>query len=98
MSELVLEISAFFISLFCFVDCLKNRRELYLPFPKGFKKKLQDQHFIYLSLLMTLMISAVTSAMEVFAEKYLRLGSAVPLNVLNETYFLFHTILSFRIV
>ena len=70
MSELVLEISAFFIALFCFRDSLKNRTALYLPLPKGFGNKIRNQHFIYLTLLTTLMISAVSSAVEVVLEKY----------------------------
>ena len=44
---------------------------------------------------MTLMASAISSALEVFLERYLHIGSTLTLNVLNETYFLFHTILSF---
>ena len=95
MSELILEISSFFIALFCFVNCLKNRRYLYLPFPKGWGNKIRSQHFIYLALLVTLMISAITSAIEVFAEKNLHVENAFFLNALNELYFLFHTILSF---
>ena len=60
MNEIILEISAFIIALFCVIDCIKNRRELYLPFPKGIRKKLQDQHFTYLILLVTLMVSALS--------------------------------------
>ncbi|MBP5414692.1 MAG: hypothetical protein ILN61_05570 [Lachnospiraceae bacterium] len=95
MNEIILEISAFIIALFCVIDCIKNRRELYLPFPKGIRKKLQDQHFTYLILLFTLMISALSSVLEVTAEDYLTFSSAFILNSLNESYFICHNILAF---
>ena len=95
MNEIILEISAFVIALFCVIDCIKNRREYYIPFPKGWKSKLQDQHYTYLILLVTLMISAFASVLEVTAEDYLTFSSAFILNALNETYFLSHNILSF---
>ena len=95
MNEIILEISAFVIALFCLIDCIKNRRELYIPFPKGIGKKLQSQHFSYLMLLITLMISALSSVLEVTAEDYLTFSSAFILNSLNETYFICHNILSF---
>ena len=95
MSELILEISAFFISLFCLVDSLKHRRKLYLPMPKGFLEKIRDQHFIYLTLLVTLMLSATASVFEVLCEKYFHLQSVFALSLLNELYFVFHTNLSF---
>ncbi|MCR4866417.1 MAG: response regulator [Lachnospiraceae bacterium] len=95
MNEIILEISAFVIALFCVIDCIKNRRELYLPFPKGIRKKLQDQHFTYLILLFTLMVSALSSVLEVTAEDYLTFSSAFILNSLNESYFICHNILAF---
>ena len=95
MNEIILEISAFFISLFCFVDCLKKRRHLYLPLPKGWDKKIKDQHFTYLVLLVTIMISAVSSVTEVLLEDYFSFKNAFVLNLLDEIYFVFHDTLSF---
>ena len=68
MNEIILEISAFGIALFCFVDCLRNRKELYLPVRKGWINKLKDQHFVYLCRLVTLMVSALSSVLEVSME------------------------------
>lgn len=95
MNEIILEISAFFIALFCFSDSLKNRRELYLPLPRGWGERIRSQHYVYLLLLTTLMISAFTSVLEVMFEKYLAIKNAPVLFLLNEAYFLFHTLLSF---
>ena len=61
MNEIILEISALFISLFCMSDCLKRSRKLYIPENLKWVKKLKDQHYVYLVLLITLMISSVTS-------------------------------------
>lgn len=95
MSELILEVSAFFIALFCMVDSMRHRRRLYLPMPKGLGAKIRDQHFVYLTQLVTLMISSVASVSEVILEKYVHVQSAFTLIFFNEIYFLFHTILSF---
>ncbi len=94
MNEIILEVSAFVITLFCFMDCIRNRKSLYFPFPKGFRNKIVNQHSIYLMMLVTLMISALSSFLEVMAESYAAFKSVVLLYVLNEIYFLFHTILS----
>ena len=95
MNEIILELSALFIALFCLIDCLKKRKALYLPIPAGWDKKLKDQHFSYLVLLVTLMISAVSSCFEVLLENYFSLSSPILLNILNEIYFVFHQVISF---
>ena len=94
MNEIILEISAFGVALFCFVDCLKNRKGLYESVGKGWINKLKDQHYAYLCLLFTLMISALSSVLEVSMEKYFSFKSAAILNILNQIYFIFHTLLS----
>ncbi|MCR5419256.1 MAG: response regulator [Lachnospiraceae bacterium] len=94
MNEIMLEVAAVWIALFCFVDCLKNRRHLYLPFPKTWEKKLQSQHFVYLMLLLTLLLSAIPSVIEVILENYVTHRSALALTIVNEAYFIFHTVLS----
>ena len=90
MNEIILEISAFCVALFCIVDCFKNRKELYLPIPKGFANKIGDQHFTYLALLISLMVSAFCSSVEIAMEEYM-IQSKVILYILNEIYYLFHT-------
>jgi signal transduction histidine kinase/CheY-like chemotaxis protein/HPt (histidine-containing phosphotransfer) domain-containing protein len=95
MNEIILELSALFIALFCLMDCLKKRKRLYLPIPSGWDNKLRDQHFTYMVLLVTLMISAVTSCLEVLLENYFSLSGPFILNLLNEIYFVFHQFISF---
>ena len=95
MNEIILELSALFIALFCLMDCLKKRKRLYLPIPSGWDNKLRDQHFTYMVLLVTLMISAVTSCLEVLLENYFNLSGPFILNLLNEIYFVFHQFISF---
>ena len=94
MNEIILEISALFISLFCMTDCLKRSKKLYIPENTNWVKKLKDQHFMYLVLLVTLMVSAVTSVTEVIIENYFKVGNPFILNLLNELYFFFHNTLS----
>ena len=95
MNEIILELSALFISIFCILDCMRNRRRLYLPMPKGVKEKISNQHFIYLMLQLTLMISSLTSVFEVAMENYFSYKDVSLLYLLNELYFIFHTMLSF---
>ena len=94
MNEIMLEVSAFCIALFCLVDSLKRRSRLYLPIPKTWNNKMTDQHFTYLILIGTLMISALSSFLEVALEEYVSEKSAFILNLLTELYFIFHTGLS----
>ncbi|MCR5356413.1 MAG: hypothetical protein K6E63_03330, partial [Lachnospiraceae bacterium] len=93
MNELVLEISAFCISLFCLTDCLRNRTELYLPLKKGWVRRFKDRHFVYLMLLVTMMISALSSVLEVAIEHHYIPGSIFGVYLLNQAYFVFHTAL-----
>ena len=95
MNEIILELSALCIASFCLADCLRNRRRLYLPFPKGLDQKIRSQHFIYLMLLVTVIVSSVTSVLEVAMENYFSFKNVFVLNLLNELYFIFHAFLSF---
>ena len=93
MNELVLEISAFAVSLFCLIDCLSRRKEQYLPFPKGIFNKIRDQHFIYIILLLFLMISSILDVVNVSIE-YEYIGRSRLLSeITNEAYFIFHAFL-----
>ena len=95
MNEIILELSALFVAVFCLVDCLKKRRQLYIPAPVGLGKKIRDQHFVYLVLLVVLILSSLSSVTEVILEDYLSINSAFVLDVINEIYFLFHNTLSY---
>ncbi len=94
MNEIILELSALGIATFCFVDCLKNRTGLYLPFPKGLIAKAKDQHFTYLTLLFVMMISALSSVLEVSMTNFWSYRSVPILFLINQVYFLFHTAMS----
>ncbi len=93
MNEIILEISAFVIAAFCLADCLKNRRRLYVPVPGGWMAKFADQHFVYLSLLVTLMISSISSVVEVGMENFMLYKSATVLEIANAFYFVAHCVL-----
>ncbi|MCR5339383.1 MAG: response regulator [Lachnospiraceae bacterium] len=95
MNEIILEFSAFCIAFFCMVDCLNNRRQLYLPVPKGLIGKLRNRHYSYLSLLIMLMISALLSVVEVSAEQIFHVQNPLLLNILNELYFIFYGFVPF---
>ncbi len=95
MNEIILEISALFIAAFCLYDCIKHRRGLYFPLPKTWKERIGNQHFIYITLLIALMTSSVTSVSEVIFESYFNIRSTAVLYLINELYFISHNLLSF---
>ncbi|MCR5283258.1 MAG: response regulator [Lachnospiraceae bacterium] len=95
MNEIILELSAGCISLFCLADCLKNRKSLYLPLDKKWLDRLKNQRFTYLMLLMMLIVSASASALEVALEESFHVKSSGLLWTINMIYFIFHTPLSF---
>ena len=93
MNGIILETSAFVITLFCLIDCLRNRRSIYLPFPKGFNKKLANQHFVYMGVLVFLMLSAFFSVAEGVFENYFAVSNRAFLLSLSEGYFICHNFL-----
>ena len=95
MNEIVLELSALCIALFCLWDCLHHRRSMYLPFPKGIGGKIRNQHFIDLLLMGTSIFSAIFSAASSILEQYVPYRSELSMALVNEAYFLFHTFLIF---
>lgn len=58
MNELLLEIAALILSLYCLADSLIERRNLYLPLPRGTVETLKDRHFAFLVMLVTVAVSA----------------------------------------
>ncbi len=95
MNEIILELSAFGISLYCMVDSLHNRKNLYLPLDKTWLDRLKNQHFTYMLMLVMLMISSVASAIEIAMEQYIGVENVTLLMTFNEIYFLSHCTLSF---
>ncbi len=90
MNEIILEISAFGISAFCIVDCLVNRKGLYLPFPKGWLAKLRDRHFVYICILFTMIISTITSVSRLIMSSSPDFKGYDTLLAFNQAYFIFH--------
>ena len=95
MNELILEISALAISLFCLWDCFAHRRKLYWPMPKTWEERIRDQHFVYVMQLVTLSTSAFFSILEASLERYATVKNIGLLYFLGEGYFLAHVIMSF---
>lgn len=94
MYKISFEISALFISLLCFVYCITAKNRQYIP-PKGIKSKLGNQHFLFLMMLLTNMISSATSVIGVYL---VGLEGGANLEFwqyfFHALYFIFHTTLS----
>ena len=93
MNEFVLEISALVVTLFCMVDCLRNRAAHHVRFPKGLINKIKDRGYVYILLLFGLMISTMADIPEMLAETYFTASDPLLLDILNEIYFITHTAL-----
>ncbi|MBO4572750.1 MAG: EAL domain-containing protein [Clostridia bacterium] len=93
MYELSFEISAFFLSLFCIVYCLTAKRRQYVP-PRGFKNKLTSQHFTYLLMLFTNVLSAAASVLGIFFLSLEGEGMIFWQYEFHALYFVFHSTLS----
>ncbi|MBQ3792247.1 MAG: hypothetical protein II797_03990, partial [Clostridia bacterium] len=65
MENSMFEIAAFVLSVFCIVFSLVARRKQY-SVPKGFKGKIQSQHFLFLVLIFTNALTALSSLTETF--------------------------------
>ena len=94
MNEVILEISALCITVFCLIDSLKNRKSMYLPMPKGWVNKLKDMHFSFLMQLFALILSAITSDVSLFFEYYIHYKNATMIDFLNEIYFIVQTVMT----
>ncbi len=93
MNELVLEIAAFIICVFCLVDCLKNLSAINWHFPKSLLGKLRDRRYIYLILVVFLMISSFSDSVAFVFERYVDAEYIWAADILNEIFFISHTIL-----
>ena len=61
MNEIILELAALLMTLFCLVCSVTVRRDLYTPLPRGLHAALTSQHFIFLAMLVSVNISAASS-------------------------------------
>ncbi len=66
---------------------------MYFPAPKGIVNKLINQHFAYIGILITLMLSAFCSVTEAVLELYFTPHNPAVLMTFSQGYFLFHNIL-----
>ena len=93
MNGIVLELAAFVVCVFCFVDCVKGRRLWKENNTRGLMGRLKDRRFVFCSLLVCLMTSALSDAVNLFLEEYITDRSPFAIEALNEVYFIVHTIL-----
>ena len=93
MYILNLEIAAFLLSLLCFIFCLTARRQQYIP-PKGFAEKLLDQHFVFLIMLVTNLLSAAASVTGTFLQEKGTDSLRTAMYIFHMLYFIFHSTLS----
>ena len=93
LDKVSFEIAAFVLSSLCIVYCLVAKHRQYIP-PKGLRAKLVNQHFLFLVMLFSCMISCLASV----SGAYLELSASqeiLPLMyLLHMVYFSFHATLS----
>ena len=87
------EISAFLLSVFCFLYCLIAKRRQYIP-PKGLRAKLTNQHFLFLMMLLTNMLSSISSVVGVYLTELHFEGITFWQYFFHALYFVFHSTLS----
>lgn len=93
MYAISFEISAFLLSLLCFVYCLTAKRRQYIP-PKGISNRVSDQHFQFLMMLVMNMISSLSSVIGVYLTTLQGDGITFWQYFFHALYFIFHTTLS----
>ena len=59
MNEIILDLAALALALFCLIDSVRERRD---PLPKGPDAMLRDRRAVYIGALGALVISAAASA------------------------------------
>lgn len=93
MYEINFEIPAFLLSLLCYIYCLTAKHRQYI-LPKGFKNKLANQHFVFLLMLVTNILSAISSVVGVYLTEATFTGVAFWQYLFHAFYFVFHATLS----
>ncbi len=95
MNQIILETSAMLVAIYCFFDCMKMRPPKVRGAAKGFMGKLKDQHYTFLILLISLIVSSAASVIEMCMESYFPVHSMFVLYLINEIFYVFHTALAF---
>lgn len=93
MYEINFEMPAFLLSALCLVYSLTAKHKQYI-LPKGFKAKLTSQHFAFLLMLLTNMLSSISSVVGVYLTNASFEGVAFWQYLFHAFYFFFHTTLS----
>ena len=93
MYEVNFEIPAFLLSMLCFIYCLTAKHRQYIP-PKTLKNKLLSQHYVFLLMLITNILSSVSSVVGVYISNATFNGVAFFQYLFHAFYFIFHSTLS----
>ena len=92
MNVIILEVAALLLSLFCLIYSLTARRRIYFPAPKSVLAALKNQHFCFLMMLLSMVISAASSVAAALGQSFH--ANAGLLELLNTLYYVFHNALS----
>ena len=93
MNEIILELAALLLSLFCLIFSCSARHSLYFPLPGGLRAKCGSRHWVFLALLGTLSVSSAVSVATGIVE--LAQTGAEALLALHSLYHLLHAPLFF---
>ncbi|MBR5376824.1 MAG: response regulator, partial [Lachnospiraceae bacterium] len=93
MNELVLEVAAFIICLFCLADCLKKMSETGTRFSGHLLGRIRNRRFVYLMLVVFLMLSSFSDVAAFFFESIIPVKIVWAADLFNEIFFISHTIL-----
>ena len=87
------EIASFFICLYCLLISLLTKPRQYIP-PSGRRERMLNQHFVYLLLLVSTMLSSLCSVSGVQLTLYASRHLFFWQYLFHELYFVFHAVLS----
>ena len=93
LDKVSFEIAAFLICVLSFVYCLVAKHRQYIP-PKGFRAKLGNQHFLFLAMLLTCMVSCLSSVSGAYLELISKKELLPLMYSFHVIYFIFHATLS----
>ena len=93
LDKVSFEIATFLICALSFVYCLVAKHRQYIP-PKGFRAKLGNQHFLFLVMLLTCMVSCLSSVSGAYLELISKKELLPLMYSFHVIYFIFHATLS----
>ena len=93
MNEIILELAALLLTLFCLIYSAAVRKELYTGLPRRVMQALQNQHFAFLGVLCAIALTAAFSAAGALIRGFG--GSMEAFSVLRTLYYLFHNLPAF---